>query len=372
MRHIVKLVFITVSIALSALLLASTLAGWKAPSSMMIFSLLSYAYLYILIANVVMLIVWLLAKSKWFLLPLATVLVRFSFMPLFFQVGGTETLSDDAMAEFTPLKVLTFNAHHFQGKERDASVTDHNMSLFIDMLNEEQPHLLAMQEYIGRGDSLHLTKRLTQMGYTHHASGYQNGSMTGNVLFSNLPIVGTGTVEGSSRLYADLLWLEDTIRVYGLHLESYRLDDEDRETLNKLKHGEVDSSTSHNTLHKFATTIRRHEEEWGMLKPHIDQSPYPCIMLGDFNDTPASYIYQQIRQRLTDSYCEAGQGFSTTYHGSFTTSRHATFPAFRIDMVFHDNAFKARTYKRVKLEVSDHYPVLVTLEYITNPTDEQP
>lgn len=362
MKSIVKLILAIVNIALAVLLLGSTLAGWFLPSKMIVFSLLSYTYLYLLIANVVMLIVWLLAKSKWFLLPLAAIVVRFSFLPLFFQVGGTETLGDEELAKFEPLKVMTFNAHHFQGVERDAAVTDYNMGLFIKMVEEERPDLLAMQEYIGRGDSIHLTDRLTQMGYTYQATGYQNGSMTGNVIFSKLPIVGKGTVQGSSRLYTDLLWMDDTIRVYGLHLESYRLDEHDHETLDKLKHGEVDSGMSHNTLHKFAATIRRHEEELNMLKPHIDECPYHCIAMGDFNDTPASYFYQQLEKQLNDSYCEAGQGFSTTYHGNFTTSHNAIFPAFRIDMVFHDDAFKARTYKRIKSEISDHFPVVVTLE----------
>ena len=84
-------------------------------------------------------------------------------------------------------------------------------------------------------------------------------------------------------------------------------------------------------------------------------------MAGDFNETPASYFYHQCRPYLKDSYCEAGQGFSTTYHGSFTRSRNATFPAFRIDMVLHTTDMEAISYKRIKSEMSDHYPVIVTL-----------
>lgn len=361
MKKILKIILIVVCILLAVLLLGSTMAGWFKPSHLMVTSLLSYAYLYLLISNVVLMIVCMLVKSKWFLLPLGTILLRFSFLPLFFQVGGSEALSDDEQARIAPLKVMTFNAHHFQGVERNASLTDTNMLLFIDMVQREEPHLMALQEYIGRGDTVLLTDRLAQMGYEYQATGYQNGSMTGTVIFSKIPITERGTVEGSSRLFTDLLWNNDTIRLYCLHLESYRLDEQDHETLHKLKHGEVDTNMGLSTLHKFAATIRRHEQEWEMLQQHFDECPYHYIVMGDFNDTPASYLYQQMTQHLTDSYCEAGQGFSTTYHGSFTTASRGTFPAFRIDMVFHDDAFKAYTYKRIKSEISDHFPVVVTL-----------
>jgi endonuclease/exonuclease/phosphatase family metal-dependent hydrolase len=52
---------------------------------------------------------------------------------------------------------------------------------------------------------------------------------------------------------------------------------------------------------------------------------------------------------------EQGRGFGTTYHGYY--------PAFRIDYVLHSLEFKTLSYKRVKTDISDHYPVVVTLQF---------
>ena len=69
-------------------------------------------------------------------------------------------------------------------------------------------------------------------------------------------------------------------------------------------------------MKKFAETTRQHEREWKEeLKPLVEESTVPLIIAGDFNDTPASYIYQQATDLLSDPYVEQGRGFGTTYHG---------------------------------------------------------
>ena len=79
----------------------------------------------------------------------------------------------------------------------------------------------------------------------------------------------------------------------------------------------------------------------------------PLIIAGDFNDTPASYIYQQATDLLSDPYVEQGRGFGTTYHGPY--------PAFRIDYILHSHDLEALSYKRIPSAISDHYPIVVTL-----------
>ena len=54
-----------------------------------------------------------------------------------------------------------------------------------------------------------------------------------------------------------------------------------------------------------------------------------------------------------DPYVNQGRGFGTTYHGPF--------PAFRIDYILHSHDFESLSYKRVKTNISDHYPIVVQL-----------
>lgn len=361
MKRVIKAILLILNVVVLLLLVGSTLAGRVAPSRFIWFSLLSYGYLYFLIINIVFVVLWLIMSSKWFLLSLAAIVVRYAFLPLYFQVGGTETVSDETLAEPDVLKVLTFNAHHFHGVSMEEGLTDSNMTVFLDIVDDEQPDIMALQEYIGHGDTVQLTERLKQRGYVNMTSGYDNGSMTGEVIFSKYPIARVVRIEGPSKLYVNLLWNGDTLRFYCLHLNSYGLDETDHKQIHDISHGNVDSLTVRSTLRKFRETIVAHENEWEVLKPYFDNHDRLSIVAGDFNETPASYFYHQCRPYLKDSYCEAGQGFSTTYHGSFTRSRNATFPAFRIDMVLHTTDMEAISYKRIKSEMSDHYPVIVTL-----------
>ena len=220
----IKAILLILNVVVLLLLVGSTMAGRVAPSRFIWFSLLSYGYLYFLIINIVFVVLWLIMSSKWFLLSLAAIVVRYAFLPLYFQVGGTETVSDETLAEPDVLKVLTFNAHHFHGVSMEEGLTDSNMTVFLGIVDDEQPDIMALQEYIGHGDTVQLTERLKQRGYVNMTSGYDNGSMTGEVIFSKYPIARVVRIEGPSKLYVNLLWNGDTLRFYCLHLNSYGLD----------------------------------------------------------------------------------------------------------------------------------------------------
>lgn len=360
MFKIIKAILLTLNIVVLLLMIGSTMAGVIPPSKIIIFSLLSYGYLYLVLVNVVFVVIWLLMSSKWFLLSLVGIILRVSFIPLYFQVGGTDSLECGEDGEASMLKVMTFNAHYFRGEDLGWGAKDTNMLAFIQLVDEEQPDILVMQEYSGRGDTVYLSKRLVQMGYTYLVSGRENGRIRNNVIISKLPIIDTLSIDGFSKLYADIKWGDDTVRVFCLHLDSYHLDESDQQQIQDISHGNVDSTTGRGTLMKIRETTLAHEEEWTELSGYFESRDRMTIVAGDFNDPPASYFYQQCRKLFADSYCEAGQGFSTTYHGIFT--RNAIFPAFRIDMVLYTHDFEAVAYRRVKTKLSDHNPVIVTMK----------
>ena len=72
------------------------------------------------------------------------------------------------------------------------------------------------------------------------------------------------------------------------------------------------------------------------------------------NDTPGSYSYKQINNKLSDSFTEKGSGFGTSYNGKF--------PAVRIDYIFHSNDFSTKSFNTLPDEYSDHFPINCTLE----------
>ena len=156
-----------------------------------------------------------------------------------------------------------------------------------------------------------------------------------------------------TKFHVDLQKGDHRVRICCVHLDSYELNDSDYESFERLSHAKTDSST-HQLLKKFAETTRRHEQEWKEeLLPLVQSSQVPIIIAGDFNDTPASYIYQQATHLLSDPYVEQGRGFGTTYRGPF--------PAFRIDYILYSRDMEALSYKRISTPISDHYPIVTDL-----------
>ena len=94
----------------------------------------------------------------------------------------------------------------------------------------------------------------------------------------------------------DIKVKEKNFRVLTTHLQSVRFDEDDYQSLSKLKHidkeGLKDSRTIVSKLKK-GYTYRYHQAE--LVKQQIEKSPYPVILCGDFNDVPNSNTYFKIK-----------------------------------------------------------------------------
>ena len=353
MKKIVSILFIILNIVAVALLLLSTISGVVSPSKNAYISLLSYGYFYFLLLNLFFILVWLFFRRKEFLISLVAILVRFTFLPIHIQLGGTQELGDAEFADIdstTVVRLMTFNTHGFHGVD-DSLVADSGALHFVKIVRENQPDVMCLQEFFSPG-KVRVIDSLERMGYKHHHN-VGKGTM-GSVIFSKLPFDFVGETGSSTKFFVDVVKGSKTFRLFCVHLTSYQMVGTDAEALERLAHGTVDSATEL-TAKKLVHTQRMHETEWKeVLLPKIKESPYPVILAGDFNDPPSSYLYQKAQKVLEDSFVEQGRGLGTTYHGPF--------PAFRIDYVLHSDTIKALTYKRIKSDISDHYPVVVDLK----------
>lgn len=359
MKRIFYLLFLLLNIVAALLLLASSLAGVIPPSKALVFSLLSYAFIPLLIVNIVFIVVWLLLGDWLFLISLAVIVARWSLIPLFYQVSSGHTTRQ---AGAPVVKVMTFNAHHFYGRRLhptldNLSQVDSNATLFLHLVEQESPDVLCLEEYLAYTGKVHISDSLQAMGYTYHAAATPQSNYSTTICWSRYPLANTVYIDSVIKMQTDLIVADDTLRLICLHLHSYRLDSTDLHELNRIQHGAVSPDSARGTLSKFKTAILGHEAEWHLLQPFITQSPYPVIVAGDFNDTPASYLYHQLRHLLDDSFVDCGKGFGTTYHG--------LFPNFRIDYILHSPQLQTLSYRRINTDISDHYPLIVELQLNT-------
>lgn len=354
MKRIVKGLFVALNMAVALLLLLSTLARAVPPSRLLLPSLLSYAFFPLLLVNVLFVLLWLMAGSKWFLLSVLMIVTRAGFVPLYVQFGSAA-----APEAGDTLRVMTFNLHGCYGPSFVSDMDsrperiDSNAAELLRIIDREQPDVLNLQEFTPRANHTALADSLAARRYLHSVCARPGLARQNTVVFSRCRLLEPVYMDSMELVAVDVVKGDDTVRLMNLHLESYRLDERDYELLSATRRGAMPADSIRGTLYKLKRACLVHEQEWHCVERHLAASPHPCIVAGDFNDTPAGFFYQSAKKYLEDAYCECGKGFSTTYHGKF--------PAYRIDYLLYSPQLKALSYKRVKSDISDHYPLIVTL-----------
>ena len=102
---------------------------------------------------------------------------------------------------------------------------------------------------------------------------------------------------------------------------------------------------------KLSPIFKVHQEEVATIRKAIDESPYPVMLVGDFNAVPNSYEYYHLGKGLTDAFVEVGRGSSTSFHDY-------KFPI-RIDYIFTSKEIKPIRYRVDRsIKSSDHFPVI--------------
>ncbi len=357
MKKFARILFLILNVLVVIAFLLTTTAVWIAPSHSVWPSLAAFGYPVTLAACVVFMLIW-LCFGRWeFLVSVAAIALRWSLLPLFFQIGGNADMpepSDDV------LTVMAFNVHQFRGVDDDSESSPDGAREFLAMVEQEGPDVLCLQEFCAvKGVSI--SDSLRFMGYSERYSvrTSRTGIPYGTVLFSRLPIKYVSKINAASNFYADISKNGQIVRLMCVHLDSYQLNDSDREEIDRIAHGDVDS-TSSLTIAKFTSTISKHEREWNdELRPVVEAASVPVILAGDLNDIPSSYLYHQLSRRLEDSFVECGKGMGATYCGR-------NFPAFRIDYVFHSADMECVAYKRIRSKVSDHNAVMSALKLNIN------
>jgi len=325
------------------------------PDSFWPAAFLGLLYPYLLVINLLFAIGYALLRSNKMLLSLCVILIGYQHLLNFIQPIPSFNSGKGT------LKIISYNVHYFSkdisGKQMDhPHITDFLRNVNADIICLQEARLFKSGKLSPDG------MRDALPGIRHYHLAHTIAS-AGPLTLSKFPITRMGEIrfEHSANmvLFSDIVLRPgDTIRIYNCHFQSYRITPEDYSLTDPDKTGTNEQQLREARLisKKMIIAFTFRASQARTVAAHIRRCPYPVIVCGDFNDTPLSYTYHVLGSNLMDSFTEAGVGISNTYNGFL--------PLFRIDYVLHSKRFKAISYHRDFVELSDHFPVVAVLEWL--------
>lgn len=266
------------------------------------------------------------------------------------------------------LKIISYNAQLFGLYQDEASVSIVNteympaMDSFLHVMKAENADVVCLQEVYAKSGGLKaLARFLKAEGGFDYSQSYtlSNSRPYGMIVLSKYKIkrwqpISLGPNTGNMAMWVDveLASLSDKrrnarIRVYNLHLQSFRFAKQDYAVMQKqTQQQEIDIEGSKGIISRLRLGYKRRAEQVAIVKENMIACDFPKIICGDFNDIPVSYTYRQLSAGMKDAFGEAGRGLETTYKGSM--------PSFRIDYILYDNPMRAIGYHSVDEVPSDH------------------
>jgi endonuclease/exonuclease/phosphatase family metal-dependent hydrolase len=312
--------------------------------------------------NLLFVLYWLLIKSRALFISLFAVLIGFDNLHNQIQLNLFQT---EVPAGAQKLRVLSFNARLFD--LYDWTGNPRTRDKIFEMVQEESPDILCFQEFYTSSkrnrnnlDTLLLLQKATN-SHVAYTETLRESDHWGIATFSTYPVVNKGSIffhEQTNNLciFTDLKIGEDTVRVYNVHFQSNRFKREDYEFLgnpNAKPSNDEKIIASRNIIRRLQVGATKRARQVKVVAEHIENSPYPVIVCGDFNDPPASFTYNKISKGLKDAFTESGWGLGNTYNGLFSV--------LRIDYLLHDSRMVGTSYKTIKKNLSDHYAIVSDL-----------
>jgi len=356
-----KIVLAFNSIAIIALLL-SYAAAYINPASFSLIAFAGLSYPVILATNLIFVVFWMFVSWKYSLLSIIIIAVGWNNAGRLIEVHSEKKPDEN----ISYIKTVSYN---IQNLVKESTITTKhiqdfsNQSNILKFIKGENPDIVCLQEllYDRKGFDKFPAEIGKQIGCkNYYLKNYyprnDNKKLDAIAIFTRYPIINNGFIKYQTKtiaIFADIVTNDDTLRIFNLHLASLHFRNEDYRFISEMdiqKKREDFRKGSGKILSKISQAFKKRGIQTTIIEGALSQSPYPAIVFGDFNDTPASYTYKKISEGLSDAFVESGSGFANTYAGKL-------FPVLRIDHILYDNSYSSINFKRHKIRLSDHYPI---------------
>ncbi len=331
-------------VAVFALGIAS-ISVYLSPEKFWVAAIFGMAFPYLLIINLIFIILWAFIKPWFTLFSLVIILISYPQLGNYLQFNGKQTAEKG-------IRITSYNVRYFMGATGFPS--KENADHILNFLRENNADIICLQEVRLNKRQVfdienHKLAQINHMQLAH--SSYAGGQLT----MTRFPILFMGEIRfknsGNMVIYTDILMNLDTVRIFNCHLQSYQLGKSEFNTIDSIDfvNDEKTKEKFRQLGGKFRKALIKRAEQAATLREYINQSPYPVIVCGDFNDTPVSFTYRTVRGDLEDSFTQSGKGTANTYNGKL--------PSFRIDYILYSPRYTSFNFAVSALNHSDHYPI---------------
>ncbi|MFH0842075.1 MAG: endonuclease/exonuclease/phosphatase family protein [Bacteroidota bacterium] len=352
MKRILYKILLAVNIIFALALLLSYLAYLINPEDIAFPAFFGLAYPYILLTNIALAVVWAMLLRFEALISVIVIALGFNHLTNYIKLSKPANKGENSF------QVMSYNLRLFNYFETNSNNSEKNV---IEFIKTQQPDILCLQEFFITGTpSQKETSLKAALGGKYHSHikviGSGRNRYYGIVTFSKFPIIRKSEIihprSSSLSIFTDVVIENDTFRIFNNHLQSFRLQNIERSFIEEIT--TPDDAETLNEVRKISGSLKqgfvRRAHQSQLVKVQINSSPYPVIVVGDFNDTPVSYSYRKIRKGLNDSFVSSGYGAGFTYKGNY--------PPNRIDYILYDNALESTYFETLKVKYSDHYPIV--------------
>ena len=227
------------------------------------------------------------------------------------------------------LRIVSMNCHYFDALDTTSEQVKKNIDECKPVLLGLNPDVVCVQDF--STSSQEDNDRIEWfVRFTLNLRHYMNceASLVGT--YSRTPISSYRWMmfpdTFNSYSWVDVKLEGRPLRIYNLHLESY-----------KLHREKTWAKTGVVVVGRLREGLRKRALQAQIVAQDIAACPYPVVLCGDFNDVPTSQAYRTVLGPLQDGFRQRGRGLGFTYQGGI--------PGLRIDYIMASRELQFTGYQ---------------------------
>jgi len=313
--------------------------------------LLGLGILPLLIANLLIMLYWTIRWKMWVWIPVIAIAANYEYISAKYQFSFKEP---SPIAKNRLIRVGSFNVQSFH---EDPSI--YSVREVTELMKDYQVDVVCLQEF--SGNSFFSIDSINTMFREYPYVAIQQSKQPGLdlAIYSKFPIENkAGVFFDSSKnkaMWVDIKVGHTPVRVFNCHLQTTNFN-QTKGLLSKITidgYYESKAAAIRETMLRMGANAQKRADQVDKLYQMVDTTRSAAIVCGDFNDTPTSYSYYRMKEKLQDGFQSAGSGFESTFR--------YLHRLLRIDYIFHSKELAGRRYCSPSFDFSDHNPVIMEL-----------